>query len=70
MFVAAADLDAGHVLTRGDLTETEVRASRDVIAGLERADRGAPVGRVLRTPVRAGAAISVDALGARDARRA
>ena len=58
------------MLTRGDLTETDVRASHDLIAGLERADRGAPVGRVLRTPVRAGAAIAVDALGSASARRA
>jgi pilus assembly protein CpaB len=63
VFVATADLDAGHVLTRGDLTQTDVRAAHDVLAALERVDRGAPVGRTLRTPVRAGAAISVDALG-------
>jgi Flp pilus assembly protein CpaB len=63
VFVAAADLDAGHVVHRADLTTVEVRAARGVIAGLERADRGAPVGRVLRTPVRAGAAIPIDALG-------
>ena len=63
VFVAATDLDAGHVLTRHDLTATELRAPRALIAGLERANRGAPVGRVLRTPVRAGAAIPVDALG-------
>ena len=42
VFAAAADLDAGHVLTRDDLAETDVRASRAMIAGLERADRGAP----------------------------
>jgi Flp pilus assembly protein CpaB len=63
VFVAVSDLDAGHVLTRADLTTVSVRAAHGVIAGLERADRGAPVGRVLRTPVRAGAAIPVDALG-------
>ncbi len=63
VFVAAADLELGHVLTRGDLSEAEVRAPGPMIAGLERADRAAPVGRVLRTPVRAGAAISLDALG-------
>jgi Flp pilus assembly protein CpaB len=63
VFVAAADLDAGHVLTRRDLTTVEVRAARGLVAGLERADRGAPVGRTLRTPVRAGAAIPMDALG-------
>ena len=63
VFVAAADLDAGHVLTRSDLAETEVRGSASLIAGLERVGRGAPVGRVLRTPIRAGAAISVDAVG-------
>jgi Flp pilus assembly protein CpaB len=63
VFVAAADLDAGHVVTRGDLTTVEVRAADGVIAGLERADRDAPVGRVLRTPVRTGAAIPIDALG-------
>jgi Flp pilus assembly protein CpaB len=64
VFVAAADLDAGHVLGRDDLTVTEVRAPRRVVAGLERADRRAPVGRVLRTRVRAGAVIPIDALGA------
>ena len=63
VFVATADLELGHVLTRGDLSEAEVRAPGPMIAGLERADRAAPVGRVLRTPVRAGAAISLDALG-------
>lgn len=65
VFAAAADLDAGHVITRDDLVETDVRASRAMIAGLERADRGAPVGQVLRTPVRSGAAIPAGALGAR-----
>jgi Flp pilus assembly protein CpaB len=63
VFVAATDLDAGHVLTVDDLSEVEVRAPGSMIAGLERAERGAPIGRVLRTPVRAGAAISLDALG-------
>ena len=63
VFVAAADLDAGHVLGRRDFAETEVHASRRLIAGLERTDRGAPIGRVLRTPVRAGAAIPIDAVG-------
>jgi Flp pilus assembly protein CpaB len=63
VFVATADLEAGHVLTRADLTEAEVSAPDALIAGLEQANRHAPVGRVLRTPVRAGAAIPVDALG-------
>ena len=63
VYVASSDLDAGHVVTRDDLTTVEVRAAHGVIAGLERADRSAPVGRVLRTPVRAGAAIPIDALG-------
>jgi Flp pilus assembly protein CpaB len=63
VFVATSDLDAGHVVTRADVTTVEVRAGRDVVAALERADRGAPVGRVLRIPVRAGAAISIEALG-------
>ena len=63
VFVAATDLDAGHVLTRADLSEVEVRAPGSVVAGLERTEGGPPVGRVLRTPVRAGAAISLDALG-------
>lgn len=63
VFVAAADLDVGHVLTRGDLAEVDVRAPDALVAGLEQANRRAPVGRVLRTPVRAGSAIPVDALG-------
>ncbi len=63
VFVAAADLDAGHVLTRTDLSQADVRASREVVSALERVGRGAPLGRMLRTPVRAGAAIPVDALG-------
>ena len=63
VLVAAADLDAGHLLTRADLSEVEIRAPGSVVAGLERADRSAPIGRVLRTPVRAGAPIPLDALG-------
>jgi Flp pilus assembly protein CpaB len=63
VFVASADLESGHVLGRDDLTVTEVQAPRRVLAGLERADRGAPIGRVLRTRVGAGAAIPIDALG-------
>ena len=56
--MAAADLDAGHVLTRGDLSEAEVRASRGRWSPGSSAPIAArPVGRVLRTPVRAGAAI-------------
>jgi Flp pilus assembly protein CpaB len=63
VFVAAADLEAGHVLTRTDLERVEVRGPAAFLDGLERAGRGAPVGRVLRTPIRHGAPIALDALG-------
>jgi Flp pilus assembly protein CpaB len=63
VFVAAVDLDVGHVLNRGDLAQVEVRAPGSMVSGLERVDRGAPLGRVLRSPVRAGAPIPLDALG-------
>lgn len=65
VYVAAADLDAGHVLTTSDLTTAEVRGGSEVLAGLARFGRaGAPVGRSLRVGLRQGAAISLDLLGA------
>jgi pilus assembly protein CpaB len=63
VWTATADLDAGHVLTRGDLRAAEVRADRSVMAGLSEVGAGPPVGRVLRTPLRAGAPLSIDGLG-------
>jgi Flp pilus assembly protein CpaB len=51
------------VVTRGDLTTVELRAPAGVVSGLERAHRRPPVGRVVRVPVHAGAAISTGALG-------
>jgi Flp pilus assembly protein CpaB len=64
VYVAAADLDAGHVLSHRDLAVAEMRGSAALTRGLERVGRGEPTGRVLRTPLRSGAAVSVDALGA------
>lgn len=63
VYAAAADLDAGHVLTRADLTRVEIRGPGSVTRTLERAAGGLPVGRVLRTPLRVGAPIPLDALG-------
>jgi Flp pilus assembly protein CpaB len=63
VFVAASDLDPGHVLTRADLATVEVRAPAGVLSNLERVHGPSPVGRVVRTPVPAGAVISAGALG-------
>jgi len=64
VYVAASDLDAGHVLTRADLTVDQVRGSDTFIANLERVGHGAPLGRALRVPLRSGAPVSIDGLGA------
>jgi Flp pilus assembly protein CpaB len=64
VYVAATDLDAGHVLTRADLAAVGVRGPASVTRTLERVEAGAPVGHVLRTPLRAGAPVPTDALGA------
>ena len=65
VYVAVADLDAGHVLTAGDLTTAELRGTGTVIGGLARAGRsGPPLGRTLRVPLRQGGAVSLDAIGA------
>lgn len=63
VFVAATDLDAGHVLTRADLDSVELRAPASLIRTLEPVRSGPPVGRVLRTAVRGGAPLSADVLG-------
>ena len=64
VYVAAADLAEGHVLSRDDLQVGEVRASEGVLGGLARWGRGRPpVGLPLRVPLQEGAAVSVDALG-------
>ena len=65
VYVAAADLDEGHVLSSADLTVGEVRGTPGMISGLARfGPAGPPVGRALRAPLREGAAVSIDALGA------
>lgn len=64
VYAAATDLDAGHVLTRADLTAVELRGPESLTRTLERVAAGPPVGRVLRAPVRVGAPIPLDALGA------
>lgn len=65
VYVAAADLDAGHVLSSADLTVAEVRGTPSLLGGLARSGpAGPPIGRALRVPLREGAAVSVDALGA------
>lgn len=63
VYAAASDLDAGHVLTRADLTPVDLRGPASLTRTLERVAGGPPVGRVLRTSVRAGAPIPLDALG-------
>lgn len=63
VYAAATDLEVGHVLTRADLTPVEMRGPESVTRTLERVASGPPVGRVLRTPVRVGAPIPLDALG-------
>jgi Flp pilus assembly protein CpaB len=64
VYVAATDLDVGHVLTGADLREEAVRAPASLTRTLERVAAGAPVGRVVRSPLRAGAPVPVDVLGA------
>jgi Flp pilus assembly protein CpaB len=64
IYVAATDLDAGHVVTRADLDVVGVRGPASVTRTLERVGSGPPVGRALRSPLRAGAPVSADALGA------
>lgn len=64
IYVAASELDEGHVLNRDDLRVAEVRGAPGVLDGLVRAQRvGPPLGRALRVRVRAGAALSMDVLG-------
>ena len=64
VYVAAADLDAGHVLTADDLDIGDVRGAPALVRGLVRIGRGGPpVGRSLRVPLREGSALSLDALG-------
>ncbi len=64
VYVAATDLDAGHVLTRNDLKVAELRAPDSTLNGLARPSRGGPpVGRSLQTPLRANAMVGLDGLG-------
>ncbi len=64
VYVAVADLDAGHVLTSKDLKVAELRAPVSTLDGLARPSRGgAPVGRSLQTPLRANAMVGLDGLG-------
>lgn len=64
VWVATAPLDEGHVLTAQDLEAAEVGGSPAVIESLSRTGHGRPIGRTLRVPLRAGAAVPIDALGA------
>ncbi len=65
IYVAAVDLDDGHTLAPGDLKVAELRGDDRVVAGLVRpGPAGPPIGRSLRIGVRAGGALSLDALGA------
>lgn len=63
VYVAASDLEAGHVLSRSDVSVRELRGDRVVLDGLSRAGDGAPIGRVLRTAVPAGSVVPIAALG-------
>jgi Flp pilus assembly protein CpaB len=63
VWVAADDLDAGHVLTRGDLAQAGVRGPASFVAGFEPVSGRPPVGQVLRTAVRAGAPFEAGAFG-------
>ena len=70
IYVAAVDLDDGHTLAPGDLKVAELRGDDRVVAGLVRpGPAGPPFGRTLRVGVRAGASVSLDALGAGAAAR-
>ncbi len=64
VWTAAASLDEGHVVVAGDLTQADLHGSRGVLAGLIPARGAPPLGRTLRVPVAAGAAVPRDALGA------
>ncbi|MEP6624288.1 MAG: RcpC/CpaB family pilus assembly protein [Acidimicrobiia bacterium] len=65
IYVAAVDLDDGHILASGDLKVAELRGDDQVVGGLVRPGPGGlPLGRTLRVGVRAGSAVSLDALGA------
>lgn len=64
VYVAATDLDAGHVLTSKDLKVAELRAPVSTLNGLARPSRGGrPVGRSLQTRLRANATVGLDGLG-------
>lgn len=64
VYVAAVDLDAGHVLTPADLDVVEIRAPEAVLAGLARTGHGPPKRRVLRVGLREGSPVVMDGLGA------
>lgn len=63
VYVAAADLDAGHVISASDVDVVEVRAPRIVLEGWTKSAHGAPVGRVLRVALRKGSPLVFDRLG-------
>ena len=64
VWVATAPLNEGHVLTAHDLEPAEVRGSAALVQSLSRAGHARPIGRTLRLPLRSGAAVPIDALGA------
>ncbi len=64
VYRAATDLSVGHVVTRADFEPTRVSAVPSVIDALLTTSAGPPIGRVIREPLRNGALVSADSLGA------
>ncbi len=63
VYVAASDLEAGHVVSGSDVSVRELRGDPATLDGLSRAGHGVPIGRVLRTALPAGSVVPVAALG-------
>ncbi len=63
VYVAASDLDAGHVLSADDVAVREVRGDAGVLDGLSRVGHGPPIGRAVRTSIPEGSVVPVSALG-------
>ncbi len=64
VWTTTVSLDEGHVIAAGDLAPADLQGSRRIVGGLMPAQGAPPIGRTLRVPVGAGAAIPRDALGA------
>jgi Flp pilus assembly protein CpaB len=68
VYTATRDLPADHVLTRGDVRVTQIRASDSVLDRLVLAGKAPPVGRALRFPLVEGGLLQTGAVGESGAR--